>query len=72
MWTEFRIKVCLTSNIIRSPGVIQKMEKKQHHILFEQLFGANKGVWTLILVHLAILTALVTIFHTIIEKLDGF
>lgn len=48
------------------------MEKKQHHILFGQLFGANKGVWTLILVHLAILAALVTIFHSIIEKLEGF
>jgi hypothetical protein len=48
------------------------MEKKQHHILFEQLFGENKGVWTLIVVHIAILIALVLVFHEIIEKLANF
>jgi len=48
------------------------MEKKQHHILFDQLFSANKGVWTLIVVHVAILVALVTVFHTIIEKIADF
>jgi hypothetical protein len=48
------------------------MNRKQHHIIFEQLFGANKGVWTLIMVHVAILTALVLVFHQIIEKLEGF
>jgi hypothetical protein len=48
------------------------MEKKQHHILFEQLFGANKGVWTLIMVHLFILAALVFLFHDIISRLAGF
>jgi hypothetical protein len=48
------------------------MEKKHHNFIFDELFGANKGVWTLIAVHLAILTALVTIFHEIISKLGNF
>ncbi|MBS1532849.1 MAG: hypothetical protein JSU01_21275 [Bacteroidetes bacterium] len=48
------------------------MEKKQHHIIFDQLFGENKGVWTLILVHIGILTALVLIFHDIISRLQEF
>jgi hypothetical protein len=48
------------------------MEKKHHNIFFDELFGSNKGIWTLILVHIAILTALVLVFHEIISKLQSF
>ena len=48
------------------------MDKKQHHIILQQLFGSNSGVWTLIMIHLFILAALVFIFHEIIAKLQGY
>jgi hypothetical protein len=48
------------------------MNKKQHHIVLQQLFGANSGVWTLIMIHLFILAALVFLFHDIIYRLAGF
>jgi len=48
------------------------MNKKQHHIILQELFGSNSGVWTLIMIHLFILAALVFLFHDIISRLAGF
>jgi hypothetical protein len=48
------------------------MNKKHHHIVLQQLFGANSGVWTLIMIHLFILAALVFLFHEIISRMQGF
>ena len=48
------------------------MNKKHHHIVLQQLFGSNSGVWTLIMIHLFILAALVFLFHEIISRLQGF
>ena len=48
------------------------MNKKHQYIILQQLFGSNSGVWTLIMIHLFILAALVFLFHDIISRLQGF
>jgi hypothetical protein len=47
------------------------MNKKQHTGL-QEILGPNTGTWMLILIHLAILIALVTIFTDIIARMADF
>jgi len=48
------------------------MNKKQDHPGFYDIFRPNMGTWILILVHLFILFALVVLFGSLIEHIDGY
>jgi len=48
------------------------MNKKQDHSELYYLFGVNRGVWILILVHLFILFALITLFSSIISQMQNY
>jgi uncharacterized membrane protein YccC len=45
---------------------------KKEYTAFYELIGLNKGTWMLILVHVVILISLITVFSSIIEKMQGY
>jgi hypothetical protein len=48
------------------------MNKRKEYTSFHYLFGSNRGTWTLILVHVMILVSLITIFSSIIERMQNY
>jgi hypothetical protein len=48
------------------------MNKRKEYTAFHYLFGPNRGTWMLILVHVMILVSLITIFSSIIERMQNY
>jgi hypothetical protein len=48
------------------------MNKRKEYTAFYYFIQCNKGTWILILVHLFILASLITIFSTIIARMQDF
>jgi hypothetical protein len=49
-----------------------EMNKKYYHTVLQYFFGPNFGVWLLIVLHLAILWIMITLFSSIIERMQHY